>query len=1102
MEQRAACLKAACGDDLLLRRRIELLLAAHDRGSAFLEEPASPAITKKVLLPRLLSEKPGDKIGRYKLLQQIGEGGCGVVYMAAQEEPVHRHVALKVIKLGMDTKNVIARFEAERQALALMDHPNIARVFDAGATETGRPFFVMELVRGDRITRFCDENRVATNERLKLFIQVCQAVQHAHQKGIIHRDLKPSNILVTLRDGIPVPKVIDFGIAKATTDQRLTDKTVFTAFEQFIGTPAYMSPEQAELSELGVDTRSDIYSLGVLLYELLTGITPFDSRQLRQAGLDEIRRIIREEDPAHPSVALSTMTAAKLTDIAGRRASEPAKLGGLIRGDLDWIVMKSLEKDRGRRYATAYGLAMDIQRHLNNEPIVARPQSRSYRFQKLVRRNQLAFTAAGGVAVALLLGLAGILWQWRQAERNHQEAEANLYSADMNRAAQALDDLDPVAASGLLLRHAKQTELHGFEWRYLWKQCLGDFAYSFPSHSNRVWKLVFAADGNTLAALEANGTLRLLKVADRTERDCLTNVTGLAGFTKDGQELVVGLRESNSVRLARYDPNSQRITATFTNESRLGWLPNLLADGRTAVIAGVGKELSLVDVRSGAVTGRLQLPSRLFMRWEMIGEAGAVSGDGRWVFSLDNGEDSGTSEGLSIRELASGKILATYRDDAPGTPRSSLADRVYILRFLPGGTNAIWCNHDGFLRRWQWLDAGSKPLTQAGHRGIIWDMSCSPDGRRLATAGDDQTIRLWNAADLSEERVLRGHTMPVYTVVFSPDGQWLASGGEDGSVKLWDLNRAEDMGETPVLAARHLANRLVFAPDGRTLALGTDDEAITLISTETGQTMGSFTNLLFPDRFNADGTRIIGYGGVGKIPAGKVEHVIPYSATAYPWSHDVSPDGRLLLRSFFYPSNQVAPIELMDVARGVEITNFVPSSQVQAARFTQDGRTVLASLLDGHLDWWEVTPRGLATRKSVQVGSCSRAMAVSPDGATVALGGNSQINLIDYRTGAVRQRLYGHSDGINALDFSPDGGTLASADMDGTIKLWNLHTKQEVCAIPFDVKPALGKELGVQGVGFAPDGNSLWAFSRSGILKSWPAATPEEIAAAEAADRP
>src|SRR6187397_771905 len=320
-------------------------------------------------LARLKPEEAGERIWNYKLLEQIGKGGFGTVWVADQERPVRRRVALKIIKLGMDTKEVIARFGQERQALAMMDHPHIAKVLDAGATRWGRPFFVMELVRGIKITDYCDQANLSTAERLTLFIAVCQAVQHAHQKGIIHRDIKPSNILVTLHDGVPVPKVIDFGVAKATQRQRLTDLTIYTEFQQMIGTPLYMSPEQAEMSGLDIDTRSDIYSLGVLLYELLTGRTPFDPQELMRKGVDEMRRAIREQEPAKPSTALHTMAAAARTTIAQHRQADGAKLIGLISGDLDWIVMKALEKDRNRRYENASGLARDIERHLADEPV-------------------------------------------------------------------------------------------------------------------------------------------------------------------------------------------------------------------------------------------------------------------------------------------------------------------------------------------------------------------------------------------------------------------------------------------------------------------------------------------------------------------------------------------------------------------------------------------------------------------------------------------------------------------------------------------------------------------------------------------------------------
>ena len=389
-------------------------------------------------LARLKPEEGGERIGPYKLLQQIGEGGFGVVWMADQEQPVRRRVALKIIKLGMDTKEVIARFEQERQALAMMEHPNIARVFDAGATQYGRPFFVMELVRGMRITDYCDLQQLSTPERLALFIQVCHAVQHAHQKGVIHRDLKPSNILVTMNDGEAVPKVIDFGVAKAIQG-RLTEATLFTQFEQMVGTPLYMSPEQAELTSLDVDTRSDIYSLGVLLYELLTGRTPIDRATMGGAGLDEIRRLIREVDPPRPSARVRTLDGGELTSTAKRRHAEPAKLPGLLRGDLDWIVMKCLEKDRQRRYDTANGLARDLQRHLANEVVAARPPTAAYRLGRLIRRHKLAFAASAAIALSLLIGLASSLWQAVRAQ--HEAARAKTAEA------QAVATLDELRAS-------------------------------------------------------------------------------------------------------------------------------------------------------------------------------------------------------------------------------------------------------------------------------------------------------------------------------------------------------------------------------------------------------------------------------------------------------------------------------------------------------------------------------------------------------------------------------------------------------------------------------------------------------------------------------
>jgi eukaryotic-like serine/threonine-protein kinase len=421
---RAAYLSANDGGDAELRAAVERLLAAHEQPAPVLLRPA-PGVPTADYAP--ITETVGTKIGPYKLMEQIGEGGFGLVFVAEQTEPVRRKVALKVIKPGMDSRQVIARFQAERQALAMMDHPNIARVLDAGATESGRPYFVMELVRGIPITAYCDQNRLPPRERLELFVSVCHAIQHAHQKGVIHRDIKPSNVLVTSHDGKPVAKVIDFGVAKAI-HQPLTERTIYTNFAQMIGTPQYMSPEQAEMSSLDIDTRSDIYSLGVLLYEMLTGSTPLAKKRVAAAAYDEIRRLIREEEPPKPSTRLSTSDS--LASIAAQRHTEPAKLSKLVRGDLDWITMKALEKDRTRRYETANGLARDIQRYLADELVEARPPSTAYRLRKFARKNRAALTTAVALVLLLVAGITASTWlavratRAEAAVRDAQQAEA------------------------------------------------------------------------------------------------------------------------------------------------------------------------------------------------------------------------------------------------------------------------------------------------------------------------------------------------------------------------------------------------------------------------------------------------------------------------------------------------------------------------------------------------------------------------------------------------------------------------------------------------------------------------------------------------------
>jgi serine/threonine protein kinase/tetratricopeptide (TPR) repeat protein len=451
--ERQAYLDSEWGADGAARREVEELLRHFEGMGSFLEESVQDSAIPEDAQP--VPHEPNTIIGPYKLLEQIGEGGMGLVFMAEQEQPVRRKVALKILKPGLDTRQVVARFEAERHALALMDHPNIAQIFDSGTTAAGRPYFVMELVRGVPFTDFCDQNHLPVRERLALFATACQAVQHAHQKGIIHRDLKPSNVMVTWHDDKPVVKVIDFGIAKATGPQ-LTDKTLFTSFAQMIGTPMYMSPEQAQ--SLDIDTRTDIYSLGVLLYELLTGTTPFDKKRLQTAACDEVRRIIREEEPVRPSTCISTLGLAGGT-ACGRRQSDPKRLSELCRGELDWIVMKCLEKDRSRRYETASGLARDLDRFLHDEPVLACPPSAGYLFRKFARRNKGTLVTVGLVALALVAGTLISSWQAIRATRAEALAIANL-----QKAREAVDKMFTQVAEKWL---AQQPGLEPMQRRFL-----------------------------------------------------------------------------------------------------------------------------------------------------------------------------------------------------------------------------------------------------------------------------------------------------------------------------------------------------------------------------------------------------------------------------------------------------------------------------------------------------------------------------------------------------------------------------------------------------------------------------------------------------------
>jgi len=719
-DERAAYLDRTCVGDGALRQRVEELLWASEGAGGFLQEPAPGAqrpvdglfFAKTLPIGSGPGEKIGECIGRYKLLQQIGEGGCGVVYMAEQEEPVRRRVALKVIKLGMDTKSVIARFEAERQALALMDHPNIAKVLDAGASEAGRPYFVMELVRGIKVTDYCDQHNLSTRERLNLFIQVCQAIQHAHQKGVIHRDLKPSNILVTSRDGGPVPKVIDFGIAKATTDQRLTDKTLFTAFEQFLGTPAYMSPEQAEMSELGIDTRSDIYSLGVLLYELLTGRTPFDAMDLLRLGLDAMRRTIRDQEPARPSTRVSTLLEGELESVAKHRGTDALKLIHLLQGDLDWIVMKSLEKDRARRYETANSLALDVQHYLADEAVAACPPSSFYRLQKLVRRNKLAFGAAAGIGMALVLGLAVSAWQavratraereksvlWEGAERARQ-TEAALRQAAQTEAARA-----EAAAAELKLTLSASDFLQGVRFM---AEDNGNDALAFLVRSLSASPTNYAALTRLTTLLTYHTWMVPTWIFKNGEQPTW------ARFSPDGKHIVTA---AGAARV--WDAQTGAAVTEPMKHGDAVYSAQVSPDGKRIVTISRDNAVEVWDAQTGQVLGVPILHSNRIY-------SAQFSPEGKRIVT--------TSKDATAR-------VWDAQSGQPLTEPLPHGGAVQSAQFSADGTRIVTASMDGTARVW---DARTgRPLGEPlKHSDGLLAAQFSADGKRIVTASWDDTAR-------------------------------------------------------------------------------------------------------------------------------------------------------------------------------------------------------------------------------------------------------------------------------------------------------------------------------------------------------------------------
>jgi WD40 repeat protein len=1080
---RAAYLDGVCAGDPALRADVEALLAAHDRlggGAPMPPETAgalSPSAETAVYEP-----PPGSTgtvaAGRYKLLQPIGEGGMGEVWMAEQTEPVQRTVALKLIRTGMDSRQVVARFEAERQALALMDHPNIAKVLDAGTTTTNQPFFVMELVKGVPITTFCDEKRLTVRERLLLFVEVSRAVQHAHQKGVIHRDLKPSNVLVALYDGRPVPKVIDFGIAKAT-GPKLTDKTLVTGLGAVVGTPEYMSPEQAELNQLDIDTRSDIYSLGVLLYELLTGTTPLAGKRSKETPLLEVLRLVREEEPPRPSLRLTALT--DLLTIAAKRGLEPKRLTRLVRGELDWIVMKALEKGRDRRYETADGLARDIDRYLRDEPVQACPPSWRYRLGKALRKHRGAVWTAAGLAALLVAVAVGATVAAFREQRLKREAEAkadaldhSLYYHRIALAEQRLtaNQLGPVEA----LLEGCPPRLRGWEWHYLrrWYN-VGPYT-ELPTTDQVNVGVAFAPDGKYFAVGGWDGTRGTLRLWDtatakkvRTFHGHWDSVDAVV-FSPDGRRLASG-GPDGTVRV--WDPATGQELQRF-RVGRLVTSVDFSPDGKHLLTAGrdpsaKGGGAQIREVATGQVVLTLEGQVRA-----------AYSADGRRIAS-SNGDGI-----ITVREADTGKVIHTCSGRA-----SFVADVPWPMAFSPDGRLLASVQFDTTVTIWD-METGRVASTLSGHTQPPYCLAFSPDGRRLASAGMDRTVKIWDLNTDHEVLTLRGHTAPVLALAFSPDGWRLVSTGADRSVKIWDATPIDGSAGPLVSTFKGhtaLVGQAAFHPEGNRIASASVDGTVTVWDARTAQVVLTLPNQAvdaFSVVFSPDG-RLLASGGRDNL-------VTVWDATTGQARLRYPGHSSFIMRLAFSPDGtRLASLDgrgdlhLWEALSGKHLTTLNCPGQGLALVWSPDGQFVAAGGAGGRLKVWDAQTYEEKLSLKREPGQTIRGLAFSRDGRGLAMCERSpNFSLLDLDTGQPLRTFVGHSDRVCALAYSPDGRFLASGGEDGIIKIWEAATGREL-------RTLRGHSGLIITLAYSPDGRLLTSAGWDKTVKVWDATVPPEV---------
>jgi WD40 repeat protein/serine/threonine protein kinase len=1141
-EQWPAFLEQACAGDVELSADVEKLLRAYSEMGSF-HEAARSAPLATVDDP--VGNHLGTVIGPYKLLQQLGEGGMGTVFMAEQSQPVQRKVALKIIRPGMGSAQVIARFEAERQALAIMDHPNIARVLDAGTIGdseprtsvsgapqpltdvrgSGRPYFVMELVKGIPITAFCDQYKLTTRQRLELFIPVCQAIQHAHMKGIIHRDVKPSNVLIALYDGKPVPKVIDFGVAKAMGEP-LTQRTLFTQVGQIVGTFEYMSPEQATLNQLDIDTRSDIYSLGVLLYELLTGVTPLDKERLRTLALDQMLRTIREEEPMRPSARLSSAAGA-LAVAAAYRGGDSQTLVSQLRGELDWIVMRGLEKERARRYDTANALARDVERYLKDEPVEACPPSAGYRLRKFARKNRKVLATLTTFIVLLLLGIAGSTWQAVRAtqaeavanenavQAQEKEQEANkerdvvkalnvkleaalkeiratqdqlrsiLYASRMNLAQYAWEAGDIERLRALLeLQRPKmgETDLRNFEWHYFNRLCHSDLLTL--KHSEMVYSVAYSRDGKRLATVSADRKAQVKVWDGQTGKELLSFKAGeglifSVAIRPDGKRLATPWSKGGKWVVKEWDAETGKELRTFQEPvdqlTRLAYSP----DGKR-LAAEQKRQCVVWDTESGKELFTLKRHTG-----DLLGVAFTSDGKRLATASFD--------KTVKVWDAANGKELRTLELHT---------DRIMSVAFSPDGKEFATYSPDQPVKVWD-AATGEELRTLQGPTNIVMrgDMAYSPDGKRLASSWADGSVRLWDAVTDKPLFTIRGHSKPIVSMAFSPDGKHLASASIDATVKVWDaLTGQEPLTLEPRLLPMGGA---VVSPDGKHVAISGSGAKIWDIQTgkelelKTLKEITSLRNKIITLAFSPDGKRLVARArifGQGISYKLKVLDLERDEELVFPEASRVafSPNGNRLAATTLVrgDAGESYKVKILDLKTREELLSLEGGGNYSVA-FSPDGKRLAGTgpfsnparpRETGKVKVWDAKN---GKELFVFEGGWGRAI-FTPDGKRLAAISREEIKVWDVQTGQELRSFKYHG---GRFAFSADGKRLAianhllSANKDVTV--WDIETGKEQLTLKEYTHPMLY-------VAFSPDGKRL-ATASSKTVKVWDAQSGQEL---------